>query len=508
MKQAEQATGKAIVIGGGFAGILTARVLSDYYAEVLVIEKDEYPEKPEERSGIPQAFHPHRFTDRGKQITDRLFPGYEEEMIAGGARSVRNKNLYFLNPYGSLEMQNPEDDLKFSRALLEWVLRRRVNNISNVRFLPKHDVVSLLTNAERTAVTGVRISERSGLRRERELAAELVVEAGGRGSKLSAWLTELGYSVPEPNRLQLSLGYSTRRYHIPSHLAHLAEMWDTIHISGQPAEGTLGGVFSSIENNIAELVLSRPGGQYPPVNAEEFEQAVAELPSKLIADIVQQLEPVAAPRAYRIPELYCHFYEQMDRWPSGLLVIGDAYCIYDPVFGQGMTVAAIEAEMLESSLRERQTECKPDFEQRFHQSIKRVIETAWWFNCAADLQWERVEYAGPRPLKGIDFGCRYLDLFLRYATERGDLMLYGLYWGVNSLGIPPSFIFNPETAAAVLEATEEGKRLLAELAAEGEELASALFRILPEHFIMDDESAKEWAAIVPDERKSTAPNPG
>lgn len=496
-------------MGGGFAGILTARVLSDYYSEVLVIEKDEYPEKPGERAGIPQAFHPHRFTDRGKQIANRLFPGYEDEMIAGGARSVRNKKLYFLNQYGSLEMQNPDDDLKFSRALLEWVLRRRAHDIPNVRFMPKHEVVSLLTNAERSAVTGVRVSERSGMRRERELAAELVVEAGGRGSRLSAWLTELGYSVPEPNRLQLSLGYSTRRYRIPSHLAHLTEMWDTIHISGQPAQGTFGGVFSTIEHNMAELVLSRPGGQYPPVNANEFEKAVAGLPDKLIADIVQQLEPLAPPRAYRIPELYCHCYEQMDRWPSGLLVIGDAYCIYDPVFGQGMTVAAIAAEMLGSCLREQQSEPRPDFAQRFHRSIKRVIETAWWFNCAADLQWERVEYAGPRPLKGIEFGCRYLDLFLRYATERGDLTLYGLYWGVSSLGIPPRFLFHPETAAAVLAATEEGKRLLGELAAEGEELADALFRILPEHFIMmDDESAKEWAAIVPDERKSTAPNPG
>nr|WP_309568628.1 FAD-binding protein [Paenibacillus sp. sptzw28] len=238
-----QKEGRALVIGGGFAGLLTARVLSDYYGEVLIVDKDDFPEKPEDRAGTPQSFHPHRFTDRGKMITTRLFPGYEDDLSAEGAPSILNKTVYNMNQYGSMELQYPQNDFKFSRALLEWVIRRRVQQIPNVQFLPKHDVNHLLTTPNQTAVTGIQVRERGPMGQQKTLMAGMVVDASGRFSKLSAWLHDLGYDVPSPDLLKAALGYSTRRYRIPPHLTHLEEKWDTINISGQPANGTFTGVF-------------------------------------------------------------------------------------------------------------------------------------------------------------------------------------------------------------------------------------------------------------------------
>ncbi|MDF2963615.1 MAG: squalene epoxidase family protein [Paenibacillus sp.] len=468
----DQKEGTALVIGGGIAGLLTARVLSDYYEEVLIVEKDNFTKKPDERTGTPQDFHPHRFTMRGKMIIGRLFPGYEDELLALGAPSVQNKTVYNMNQYGSVEVQNPRDDIKFSRALLEWIIRRRVNELPNVRFLLKHDVIGLLTTPDHTAVTGIKVRERGLLGPVKTLVGDLVLDTCGRSSKLAKWLVDLGYDVPRPDLLKVALGYSTRRYKVPSRLTHQLDKWDTINIAGQPANGTFTGVFSFIENHTAELLLYRPGGHYPPTDAEAYEQAAAQLPSPIIAEILHGLEPVTPPRGFRVPELYRHHYERMERWPSGLLVLGDSFCIYDPIFGQGMTVAAIEAEALEASLHEQRYDPKPQFEQRLLPKIQEVIEPAWWLNCAADLLWEGVEYAGSEPLKGISFGRRYMDLYLKHATTGPHLELYGLYWAVNTLSLSPREIMNPQMVTAV--------QLLAELLQEnGRPLEDVLDEIVP-----------------------------
>jgi hypothetical protein len=178
--------------------------------------------------------------------------------------------------------------------------------------------------------------------------------------------------------------------------------------------------------------------------------------------------------------LYCHHYERMQRWPAGLLVLGDAWCIYDPIFGQGMTVAAMEAEILEACLREQRNKPKPYFEQNVLQKLYDVIEPAWWLNCAADLRWQGVEFVGGKPPKGVSFGRKYMDLHLQQATVHQNWELYGLYWGVNTLTISPGEILNPHMISTVLGASDEGKQWLADLSEQyGQPLEDVLKEILP-----------------------------
>lgn len=475
-----QKTGTAIVIGGSMAGMLAARVLSDYYAEVLIMEKDELFDKPGDRPGTPHAFHPHRFTVRGKMITERYFPGYEEDLVANGAPTSLNKTVYNQNRYGSVVAPYPRNDIKFSRAMLEWVIRRHVQRNPCVRLLARHDVIRLLTSPDRSAVTGVLVRERGSSHQEEAFLADLVVDTSGRFSKLPQWLTELGFEVPRPDLLKANLGYSTRRFQVPPHLLHLTDKWDVINIAGQPNAGTFTGVFSFIENNVAEVLLYRPGGHFPPAAAEEYQQEIARLPSPLIAEVLQGLEPITSVRSFRVPDLYRHRYEKMEKWPSGLLVMGDAFCIFDPIFGQGMTTAAIEAEVLDACLKERQSNPDPQFERTVLSKMQRVIEPAWWLNCATDLQWQGVEYEGAEPLPGIALGGKIMDLLLREATITQNGQLYGLYWGVNSLSRSPRDIFQPQVVTELLSATEEGKRLLAEVLGEyGQPLAEILEDIFP-----------------------------
>ncbi|MGG3491742.1 FAD dependent oxidoreductase [Brevibacillus choshinensis] len=475
-----QKEGKAIIIGGSMAGLLTARVLSDYYAEVWILEKDELPEKPEDRLGTPHAFHPHRFTQRGKMITERFFPGFEEDLVANGAPSSLNKTAYNQNQYGIMSGPYQRNDIKFSRAVLEWVIRRRVQKIPHVQFLARHDVIRLSTSADLCTITGVVVRERGSSEQETTFASDLVVDTSGRFSKLPQWLADMGYEVPRPDLLKVNLGYSTQRYQVPPHLTQLTEQWDVINIAGQPETGSFTGVFSFIENQVAEVLLYRPGGQFPPTNAEAYKQAIAELPSPLIAEVLEGLEPLSGVKSYRVPELYRHRYEKMESWPAGLLVLGDAFCIFDPIFGQGMTVAAIEAEKLDSCLREQRNHPKAGFELRVLRHLQDVIEPAWWLNCAADLQWEGVTYAASEPLQGITFGSKVMNLLLKEATTKKNFQLYGLYWTVNTLYHSPRAIFNPQMVADILNASEEGQYLLAELSGEsGRPLAEVLEEIIP-----------------------------
>ncbi|MFP3885889.1 FAD-dependent monooxygenase [Priestia filamentosa] len=470
---------KAIVIGGGMAGLLSARVLSDYYAEVLIVEKDDLPVKPEIRAGTPQAFHPHRFTPRGKMIIERLFPGFNDELLNRGAPSTQNKMIHQTNQYGSLVMPNTENDATFSRALLEWVCRQRVKKISNVQFLTKVDVTGLLTTSDQTVVTGVHIREREQLEQQKTLGADLVIDTSGRSSKLAKWLQNLGFDVPNPDILKVSLGYSTRHYKIPS---HLSVKWDVIRIAGDASNRSLTGVFSTIENNIAETVLYSPGGHYPSTNVAEYEQEIAKLADPLIAEVLQELEPITVPRSYRVTELFRHHFEEMEQWPTGLLVLGDAFCNFDPIFGQGITMAAIEAEMLESCLREQRNYPSPYFERNMLQKMNEIVEPAWWLNCVADLPWKGVSYVGT-PLKGIEFAQKYFELYIKHATTKRNFELYGLYWAVNTLLLPLDKIINSQILAAILaseETSSESKELLCELSkACGQTLDEQLSQLIP-----------------------------
>jgi len=437
---------RAIIIGGGIGGLLAAKVLSEYYGEVLIVDKDDLPEKPRNRTGTPQDIQPHRLTPRGGMIMNRLFPGFNDDLLGQGAPSSLNKTAHLSNPYGSHALSNSENEATFSRALLEWVFRERVKGIANVQFLPKQDVIGLLTNTDKTIITGISILDRGQSRQKKTLTADLVLDSSGRSSKLVTWLQELGYTVPKPDILKVSLGYSTRHYQIPS---HIADKWDVIRIDGNPSKKEFTGVFSIVENNRAEVLLWSAGGNYPATNAQDFEQIVAQLADPLIAEVVKGLEPLTSPRGYRISELFRHHFESMEQWPSGLLVMGDALCNFDPIYGLGMTMAAIEVDMLDNCLSEQRTNPKASFEQKVLQRLQDVVEPAWWLNCVSDLQWSGVEYEG-QPMVGIDFTQKYFNVYLQQATVKRDFEQILLYWGVNSLLFSPALMINQQMVSSIL----------------------------------------------------------
>lgn len=449
--------GKALILGGGIAGLFTATVLSKHYEEVIITDRDEFPAGPENRAGTPQAYHPHRFLERGKMIVERWFPGITEELVQHGAHPRAHKSVKMTNRFGTLELPD-EPNAGCSRSLLEWTLRSRVAKLPNITLLPKMTAQQLLFDADKNTVTGVVFRDRSV--KEPALLhmnADIVVDASGRGSKLSDWLQNLGYATPEAERLHISLGYSTRHYKVPEDI-HAA--WSTIVNEGDPSRGIGTAVFNPIENQIAEVVLYRAGGDsYPTTNHQLYDQEAQNLFGATIGDLLQQLEPVSNPRGYRIEECLRQHFEQMEDWPSGLLVLGDAFCSFDPIFGQGMTVAAIQADTLDQCLQSMQNGVllEEGFERFALLKIQSAIEPAWWLSAAADLRWPGVTYEGHLTAQGFSFAQRLFDICQELAYDHNDMAVFEQYMMVTGLFASPQDLFNAEYITALVNADPSGK---------------------------------------------------
>lgn len=457
----------ALVIGGSIAGILAARVLSEHYNQVVIVERDILPNEPMNRMGTPQAFHPHRMLPRGNRILERLFPGITDDLLTHGAFALQaNKpGMYVIStPYGVVDYPLSERGAGVSRALFEWVLRRRLQAIPNIRFLTGQEATGLLFNADRSRVQGVQLRERGKLNRQQTLTADLIIEASGRSSQLAQWLQAAGYTIAQPERIEGKLGYTTGYYRLPRRSAAIT---GGILISAQPSKGIpTGGLFPIENNNYMACLFLAGGHEYPPINAEGFEQGFSQLLSPLIAEALWGAELTTSLRGFRVPECTRQHYEQMECWPEGLLVVGDAFCDFDPIYGQGMSVAAISAEALEQSLQEQQDSPLPDFEQRMLQRLQERIEPAWWLSTVSDLLWPGVEYSGPLSLQGLTLAQQCIALYLAKAvraatTGEHNMSLFTTYMMMNGLLISPRKIVNAATIKALLQndTSEVGKQL-------------------------------------------------
>jgi 2-polyprenyl-6-methoxyphenol hydroxylase-like FAD-dependent oxidoreductase len=373
----------AVVLGAGMAGLLAARVLSEFYDSVSVVERDRLPDYPCHRRGIPQGRHVHNFLSRGLQVLGELFPGLLEDLATAGAAVVDDGELSnFYVRIGRFELRrsgklaDPAALALYmaSRPFMEFHVRRRVKALPNVTFLDGHDCVEPCVEPCATAntVTGVRIIRRyNGFLTT--LDADLVVDAMGRTARTPAFLEGLGYERPAENRVEAKLGYSSHQLSIPP--GSIAERL----VFFNPGGGRTGGLLLACEHDTWMLAIGRAtdAGE-PPTDFDAMLALTEQSLPPAILEGLRRAEPLGEAVTYRHSAAVWRRYDQLSRFPSGLLVIGDALCSLDPTYGQGMTIAALEALTLRDCLRSGDAQLA----QRFFRAAARYIGPTWTGNRA------------------------------------------------------------------------------------------------------------------------------
>jgi 2-polyprenyl-6-methoxyphenol hydroxylase-like FAD-dependent oxidoreductase len=378
----------AIVIGGSIAGMLAARVLSERFDRVTILDRDDIPNNSEARNGVPQGRHLHLLLERGQRIMEELFPTLGDDLSKTGAPLLRwGLDSIFISPGG--ESSRFDSGIRThltSRVSLEHLIRQRLHEIRNIEWCLQSQVDSLIHESD--CVLGVVIRNRKNQEIE-SLLADLLVDASGRESKSPEWLQSLGYEEPTESKVDAFIGYATRWYEIPE---GFKPDWKSIAISTNIAENNLraGGMFL-VEGNKAIVTLQGTNKDYPPTEDEAYLAFAKSLQAPQLYDFIRQAKPLSPIYGYRRTHNRIRHYEKLSRRPENFIVIGDAYCAFNPIYGQGMTTAAMEAMALRKLLKAYSTSHLEGFATKFQQAISKVIESPWLMATSEDLRYPLTE---------------------------------------------------------------------------------------------------------------------
>lgn len=405
----------AVVIGGSLAGLLAARVLADHHDRVTILERDRLPDGPEARKGVPQARHVHVLLTAGRQALDRLLPGVLPELLAAGAEDYDAlADIEWVSPAGpGIRFASDLRMLGATRDLIEWAVRRHV--LANPRIQARQaDAVALRLSSGRVA--GVAIEDRSGASpRTEDLDAALVIDAAGRGSRVPQWLQAHGYPVPRETVVNGFLGYATRFVRPPAGWSE----WKTFYIQCAPPARRRGGVIAPVEGGRWIVSLVGGGKDYPPTDEAGFRAFIRSLADPRFAAAYEAAEPLTPISGTRTTENRIRHYEALAQRPEGLLVTGDAVCAFNPVYGQGMSAAALAAEVLARCL----AACRPGrmagLASRFQKDLARTNARPWLLATGEDYRYAEVE--APPPGWTTRLTHRYLDRVIALGTYRPDV---------------------------------------------------------------------------------------
>jgi len=441
--QSEVVGRHAVVLGGSLAGLLAARVLTEHFDRVTLIERDAFKDTPEVRKGIPQANHVHGLLLRGRQVLEEFFPGLQDEMIAAGVPllDMANDIAWFTRAGWGMRFPSELKVLAFTRPVLDLHVRRRLVQNPQIEIADQMEVLGLLGNPIENRVAGVLVITRasdSDRRVAREVRADLVVDATGRASRAPRWLKDLGYEPPQETAVDAHIGYASRLYRIPE---NFNGEWVCAYVQSAPPEKRRGGILFRVEDNRWLLTLIGGGRDYPPSDEQAFVEFAESLRDPIIANAIRAATPVSPIRTHRNTMNRVRHFESAKNLPENFVVLGDAACAFNPVYGQGMTIAALGARTLQECLREQEEfECDGssyDLAQRFQQRLARVNKAPWLMATGEDYRYRETE--GGTPGLMTRFMHWYMDRVLQLATR--EVAVRSVLLQVFNLLIAPSALF-------------------------------------------------------------------
>ncbi|HEX2909544.1 MAG TPA: FAD-dependent monooxygenase [Chloroflexia bacterium] len=435
----------AVVIGSSIAGMLTARILMQYFERVTIIERDQLPATPQFRAGTPQARHPHILLKQGELIIEKFFPGITAELYENGAVPI---NFGSDTKWIIGNQQRPTYESKLvsvagSRIFLEGTIRNRLRAYPDVTFVDDHEVTGLLTDDENRQVRGVQIRQRGEGANTREVLANLVVDASGRQSKAPEWLAALGYQAPAELSVNSFAGYSTRVYERPT-----GQNWKFLYVQPSAPANSRGLVMIPMEGNRLHVCLVGLNADYPPTDEEGYLEFVRSLGIDEAYELLKELKPLSPIVGYRRAENRLRRYDLMPSRPENFLLIGDSVYALNPVYAQGMSVAAISAETLDNCIQEAGSEFTC-LAENFQKQLVGVIMLAWQMAVGEDLRWSNTQVSGEMEEAGPEAALlqNYMDQVIQASLKNPNVA--ETFYQVMNMVEAPTVFFRPDVVLQV-----------------------------------------------------------
>lgn len=430
---------RALVLGGSIAGILAAHTLADHHDEVVVVDRDDLANAGTSlRRGIPWAVHIHALLERGRRVIEDFYPGFTADMAATGVPvgDYGSTCHYYFNGERFADHESGMTLVAANRPVLEEYIRSRTVRLPNVRLVDRTEITGLLSSPDRTRITGATLRGRSG--EQVTVQADLVVDATGRRSPTGRWLQGLGYAPPPQEKVHMGLTYTTMDFEGPLPQDPLGE--DIALVPTATPGHPRGAIFARLADRYS-LTLTGIAGDRAPTDRDGFMRYTASLPIPDIHKAVLEAKQRGPADSFGFPASIRKRFERLADLPAGFVVLGDAACIFNPVYAQGMTVAAMGADVLRRHLEHG---AEPDPRAYFH-DLAKAQDAPWMMSAASDLGYASVR--GDRDV-GTWFGNFYVSQVAAGAAR--DPRLARAFMRTISLVDSPASLMRPAVAARVV----------------------------------------------------------
>ena len=430
---------QAVVVGAGMGGLPAARVLADFFEHVVVLERDPLPLDASHRIGIPQGRHTHALLAGGQQALADLFPGFEQDLAVAGAVPVdTGSDLRFERP-GFDPPRTRDLGLvvrAMSRPLIELTVRQRVNKYPNILIREHCQVQCLVATPNGGTVSALRFENNEG--RSETLSADLIVEASGRGNLVNRALEAVGRCRPEETAIGVDITYATAVFAVPD---DASPDWKAVATFDPPTEGGLAAVMFPLERDRWIVTLVGRHGEKPPGDRDGFLAYAQRLRTPTIYDAIKKAEQLGEIARFGFPTSFRRHFDRLVEFPRGLLPFGDSICRFNPVYGQGMSVAAQEARLLRELLERHAAEPDPlaALAAAFFAESVSLIETPWALAATPDLAHPKT--VGQRP-EDLQQSLDFTETLFHLAAE--DPAVHKLLFEVLHLLKPQSALRDPD----------------------------------------------------------------
>jgi flavin-dependent dehydrogenase len=440
---------RAIVIGAGISGLCAARALADYFAEVIVLERDNLPSDATARPGAPQGRQAHGLLGGAIKGLEELFPDFAHDVVQAGGVPVNPGSEVLIEIPGLDPFPRNEWNwfiYSLSRPLIELTMRRRVEQQHNIRLRGACRAIEIMGTPDGARVTGARCETVDG--GPETISADVVIDASKHGALTLSFLESTGQPAPEETSIGVDIRYATALLALPEGV--LGEFKAIVTFPKAP-EGVHAGYLLPVENGCHQLLLIGRGDDAPPVDGDEFLSYAQKLSTPAIYNATKNAKRLSEVARYGFPTSQWKHFGRLDNFPRGLLPIGDAICCLNPVYGQGITVAVQEATMLRRLLGANGLREDPfaTLSHEFLTETETLIEGPWAMSAVPDFVYPQTR--GERP-KDLEERLRSQGAYLRLATQ--DPAVNELLTEVRHLLKPLSALEEPDLVRRVEEEIE------------------------------------------------------